>query len=97
MPRRSAHTGTAPVIGDGSNRFTHRVHDSVTNTWTAWVDDFVQIDSVQPFQHDRAADDHLATRPGGTVPLTAGPTPPRPCTWNGGQRRRLDDRDRPRR
>ena len=42
------HTDTAPVTGEGIKRFTHRVHDSVTNTWTAWEDDWVRIDSVQP-------------------------------------------------
>ena len=44
----SAPAATATIIGDGTHRFTHRAHDSVTGIWTDWVDHFVQIDSGNP-------------------------------------------------
>jgi hypothetical protein len=41
-------SGTATVTAEGIIRFTHRARDSVTSTWTDWVDEFVRIDSGEP-------------------------------------------------
>src|SRR3954449_8743731 len=45
---QSAGSGTAPVNGDGTHRFTHRVREAGTSNWTPWVDDTVYIDTSTP-------------------------------------------------
>jgi hypothetical protein len=67
------HTGTAPVTGEGAWRFTHRVHDSVTDTWTAWDDDYISIDSLQPTNTTTPPTTNWQKGPTVTVPLTAAP------------------------
>jgi hypothetical protein len=41
-------SGTVPIVGDGSYRFTHRAQEVGTGIWTDWVDNWVLIDSTAP-------------------------------------------------